>query len=295
MTRKFTSLLLIFILFCTNSIISMPKIRAPPPPPLLDQFIGELLSNRTLSLNLINSNVLITINSTNYPDKIGLNFDANYIIFNPENNTNIKLGLPFSLGFDVIKSNFQVRLNKTQIDFNLCNFTTETINETKINLDFLSRFYISNPITLIQSNLTILENETYTIGYKFSGVMINPSDSGETLCIFYYLNTSKEWNGNTTGKVEFRIFGKLPSFAATWNFYCPEVQISDIIEGKSALWEWSNRKMNMLAVGIFYDEISYSDFNIWYLIGMITLNVAFIIIIVGIIILVLDKRKSRKN
>ena len=292
MIRKSKSYLLLLILFLTNSIISIPKVSAPPPPPpLLDQFIGELLSNRTLSLNLINSNVLITINSTNYPEKIGLNFDADYTIFNPENNTNIKLGLPFSLGFDVIKSNFQVRLNKTQIDFNLCNFTTETVNETKFDLDFISRFYIPNPITLIQSNFTILENATYSIGYKFSGVMNNPINSiRDTLSLFYYLNTSKVWNGNTTGRVEFRIYGTIPTFAMTYHSYYPEVQIIEIIGGKSASWEWNNRKMKMLAVGICYDERSYSPFDMWFYI-----NIAFYVLIGVTIIIIISKRKSKRN
>lgn len=294
--NKLISSLFIFILFLTNFIIPIPKIRAPPPPPFPNQFIGEILSNQTLTLNLLNSNVVITINSTHYPDKIGINFNANYTIFNPENNTNIKLVLPFSLGIEVIKSNFKVRLNKTQIDFDLYNFTEGTVNETEIYLDFISMFYIHNPITLIQSNLTILENETYTIGYKFSGLMKSPISSGGTLYIVYYLNTSKTWNGNTTGKVEFRVYGKIPGFATMGSgSYDRKVQIFDIIGGKSAIWEWNNRKMNMLAIGIVYDERSYSLFGIWDIIGIITVNVVFYIIIITVIIIIVRKRKRKRN
>ena len=61
------------------------------------------------------------------------------------------------MGIEVIKSNFRVKLNKTQIDFDLYNFNEGNINATEIDLDFISMFLVHNPITLIQFNLTILE------------------------------------------------------------------------------------------------------------------------------------------
>lgn len=292
--NKLFSSIFIVLLFLTNFIISIPKITAPPPPSLPDQFIGEILPNRTLSLNLLNSNVVITINSIDYPDKIGINFDANYTFFNPENNSNIRLILPFSLGIEVIKSNFNVKLNKTQIDFDLYNFTVGTVNITEIDLDFISMFLIHNPITLIQCNLTILENETYTIRYKFSGLINNPLNSWDGLFMVYYLNTSKTWYGNTTGRVEFRVYGKLPVFS-TMGYYDGEVQVFDISGGKSAIWDWNNIKMNMLAIGIRYDERFYSLLGVWDILFIITGNVAFWIIFIISIIIIWRKRRIRKK
>ena len=183
--NRFISTIFIIIFLLPNFIISIPKIIALPPPPIPDQFIGELLPNRTLSLNLLNSEVLMEINSNNYPDKIGINFNANYTFFNPESNSNISIALPLSLGIDVIKSNFNVKLNNTQISFELYNFTVETINNTELDLEFVSWFSIHNPITLIQCNLTNLESEIYTIRYKFIGSINNPFNSRNILYIIY--------------------------------------------------------------------------------------------------------------
>ncbi len=293
--NKLISSIFIFTFFSANFIISIPKITAPPPPSLPDQFIGEILSNRTLSLNLLNSNVVIKINSTHYPFKIGINFDANYTFINRENNTNIKLAFPFSLGIEVIKSNFRVKLNKTQIDFDLYNFTVGTVNFTEIDLDFISRFLIHNPITIIQCNLTILENKSYTIGYKFSGVINKPFKSSDEVFIVYYLNTSKTWSGNTTGRVEFRVYGKLPVFSTMSVYYHPEIQVLGISGGKTCIWEWNNRKMNMLAIGIRYDESSYSLLGIWEIVGIIAINVVGYAIIISIIIIIIVRRISRKR
>ncbi|MFX0025201.1 MAG: hypothetical protein ACFE8M_02210 [Candidatus Hermodarchaeota archaeon] len=292
--NKKISLIFTFILLLANFIISIPKITAPPPPLFSDQFIGEIIPNRTLSLNLINSNVLVIINSTNYPDKISINFDANYTFFNPENNSNIRLILPFSLGIEVIKSNFSVKLNKTEIDFNLYNFTEGTVNTTEIDLDFIPIFHITNPITLIQANLTTLEIESYTIRYEFSGLINDPLNSWSGISIFYYLNTSKTWNGNTTGSVEFRVLGKLPIFSTIGNYY-GEAQISDIYGGKSAIWDWNNRKIYMLTIGIKYDESYYPPFRFWdnYMITInIVLSALMISSIIGIIVV---RRKARRR
>jgi hypothetical protein len=291
--QKLKASILIFIFFFSNFLIYVPKITAPLPAPRPDQFIGEILPNRTLSLNLLNSNVVIMFNSTNYPDKIGINFNANYTFFNPGNNSNLRLILPFSLGIEVIESNFNLKLNKTQMDFDLYNFTENSENFSEIDLDFISRFLIHNAITIIECNLTILENESYTIGYNFSGVMNHPFDSRVLLYMVYYLNTSKSWSGNTNGKVEFKVYGKLPIFSRMGN-YGGETQVLDISGGKSAVWEWNKLQMNILAIGIVYDESTYSLFGIWD-IGNIVMNIAFYVIIISIIIIILVRRKSRKS
>ncbi|MFX0009707.1 MAG: hypothetical protein ACFE9R_05280, partial [Candidatus Hermodarchaeota archaeon] len=119
-------------------------------------------------------------------------------------------------------------------------------------------FPIYNPIKVIQCNITTLENTSYTIEYKFHGLMINPLSDRDVLFLTYYLNTSKTWKGNTTGRVEFRVYGKIPVFSTMGNSLVDTYpQVFDIIGGKSCIWEWTNSKMNMLAIGICYDESYY--------------------------------------
>jgi hypothetical protein len=273
------SLIIILFLFI-SFIIGIPKISAPPPPSLPDQVIGEILPNKTLSLNLLKSNVLITINSSSYPNIIGFEFNANYTIFNPGIDTNLKLALPFSLGIEVDESNFEVKVNETKIEFDLSNFTGSSMNDTEIDLDF---FPIYNPIKLIQCNISTLENTSYIIGYKFHGLIINPLIDQDVLFLTYYLNSSKTWKGNTTGKAEFRVYGKIPVFS-TMGYSSGDThpQIFDIIGGKSCIWEWTNIKMNMLAIGICYDEryYPYPILGSWD----IVISIMIIIIVVAIIL-----------
>ena len=293
---KLISSIFIIIFFLQNLIISVPKITALPPPPIPNEFISEILPNRTFSLNLLSTEVLIEVNSTNYPNLIDINFNANYTFFNPESNFNVSIDLPFSLGIEVIKSNFNVKLNNTQIDFELYNFTLETINDTEIDLNFISWFSLHNPITLIQCNLTNLETETYTIRYKFNGSINNPFKSKSLLYIVYYLNTSNSWIGNTTGRVEFKVYGELPHFSTQYQAsdYDPKVHIFNINGGKSAIWEWINLKLTTFIIGFFYDESSYSLFGIWEIIGIIVLNVVGYGIIIIIIITIVRKKFKKR-
>ena len=275
----------------SSFIIIAPKIVAPPSLP--DQFIGEILANQTSTLKLLKSNVVITINSTNYPDIIGIEFNANYTIYNPENGSNLNLILPFSLGIQVDETNFNVKLNETQIEFDLYNFTDKSINDTENELDFISIFLIHNPIILIRSSLTTLENESYTIGYKFYGVLNKPLVSRDVLTLAYYLNTSKIWLGNTTGRVEFRVYGKNPTFFTMGNsFGNLNPQIFNNLEGKSCIWDWTNIKIDTSAIGIVYDETRYPDDLLW---ESTIINIIFYTIIVSIIIFFIIRRKSRNE
>ena len=278
------SILTIIFLF-TSFIIGTPKISASSPPPLPDQVIGEILPNKTLSLNLLRSNVLISINSSSYPNIIGFEFDANYTIFNPGIDSNLKLILPFSLGIEADESNFEVKLNKTNIEFDLCNFTGSSINDTEIDLDYLSRFPIYNPIKLLQCNITALEDTSYNIEYKFHGLMNHPLNDQNMLFLAYCLNSSKNWNGNTTGRVEFRVYGKIPVFS-TMGISLREV--FDIIGGKSCIWEWTNIKMTNLAIGIYYDERYYPSpiIGSWETV----ISIIIIIIVFTIILSIIRKR-----
>ena len=283
---SFSIILFLFVSF----IIGTPKINALLPPPLPDQVIGEMLPNKTLSLNLLKSNVLISINSSRYPNIIEFEFDANYTIFNPGIDSNLKLILPFSLGIEVDESNFELKLNETNIGFDLYNFTGSSINDTEIDLDFISRFPIYNPIKLLQCNITTLENTSYTVEYKFHDLMSNPLNDQNMLFLAYCLNSSKTWNGNTTGIVEFRVYGKIPVFS-TMGVSLRDInpQVFNIIGGKSCIWEWTNIKMTDLAIGIYYDERYYPSpiIGSWE-----TVISIIIIIIVSTIILSIIRKRS---
>ena len=282
----------IFSIIIVSFLILSFSIGTPPVAgsiaPLPDQFIAEIFPNSTLPLQLTQTNTIISFNATDFPNKIGINFDANYTIYNSENTTTISVILPFSLAIDINDFMFDIYANNTQITYDIFNVSPWNENITEIDINF----YIieAYPITLIKSYITLLKNSNSVIRYRFNGSMNNPLDSRDLLYIIYTLGTSQEWIGNTTGRIELRIYGKQPilsmrNFAFQYDYV-------DISGGKSFSCEWDNIKIPFMDVGVkYYRETSpFEEFmKIWGFNLLIYIGIALIIIVVVI------KRKKRKK
>jgi len=277
---------LIALFLLTNGIVLSINITAPPPS-LPDQFIADIFPSTNTTVRLINSNTTITIDATDFYNKIGINFDGNYTLFNPENTTNLTLILPLSLCMDVQNSTFEASVNDTQIPFEVLSNTEENLTSTGVNLDFLSRFVVHCPITLITSNLTLLENNTYVINYQFNGSIPKPLGFRNLFYMVYYLETARVWKGNLTQRVEFKVFGKLPIYSGGIDV---DRLISDISGGQSALYEWNKGKVESIYVGIRYYGATSED--VFGIVTMIVLNcLAYVAIISGVVIWL--KRRKR--
>ncbi len=279
---------LIALFLLTNGIVLPLNITAPPAP-LPDQFIADIFPSTNTTVRLININTMITIDSTDFYNKIGIDFDGNYTLFNPENTTNLTLILPFSLCIDIYNSTFEASVNDTQILFEVLSNTEENLINTGINLDFLKFFVVHCPITLITSNLTLLENNTYIINYQFSGSIPKPLGFRNLFYMAYYLETARVWKGNLTQRVEFNLFGKLPIYGTigeldgVW-------QISDTQGGQSVLIEWNKGKVDTIYVGIRYYGSTSED--IFGIVTMVVLNgLVYVAIISGVVIWL--KRRKR--
>ncbi|MBA7514879.1 hypothetical protein ES705_06915 [subsurface metagenome] len=279
---------LIALFLLTNGIVLPLNITATPPG-LPDQFIADIFSSTNTTVCLININTMITIDATDFLNKIGINFDGNYTLFNPENTTNLTLILPFSLCIDIHNSTFEASVNDTQILFEVLSNIEENLINTGINLDFLKFFVVHCPITLITSNLTLLENNTYIINYQFSGSIPKPLGFRNLFYMAYYLETARAWKGNLTQRAEFKVFGKLPIYSIMGE-YDGFGQISDIPGGQSALYEWNKEKVDTIYVGIRYHGPSSED--VFGIVIMVVLNgLAYIAIISGVVIWL--KRRKR--
>ena len=282
----------IFSIIIVSFLILSFSFKTPPVAgsiaPLPDQFIAEIFPNSTLPLQLTQTNTIISFNATDFPNKIGINFDANYTIYNSENTTTISVILPFSLAIDINDFMFDIYANNTQITYDIFNVSPWNENITEIDINF----YIieAYPITLIKSYITLLKNSNSVIRYRFNGSMNNPLDSRDLLYIIYTLGTSQEWIGNTTGRIELRTYGKQPilsmrNFAFQYDYV-------DISGGKSFSCEWDNIKIPFMDVGVkYYRETSpFEEFmKIWGFNLLIYIGIALIIIVVVI------KRKKRKK
>ena len=279
---------LITLFFLTNSIVLPLNITAPPPP-TPDQFIADIFPSTNTTVRLININTIITIDATDFSNKIGINFDGNYTLFNPENTTNLTLILPFSLCIDIQNSTFEASVNATQIPFDVLSNTEENLNSTGVNLDFLKDFVVHCPITLITSNLTLLENNTYIINYQFSGSIPKPLGFRNLFYMAYYLETARVWKGNLTQRVEFKLFGKRP-ICGTVGGYDGDWKILDIQGGQSVLLEWNKGKVDTLYVGISYYGSTSDD--VFGIVVIVVLNgLVYIAIISGVVIWL--KRRKR--
>jgi hypothetical protein len=277
---------LIALFLLTNGIVLPLNITAPPPS-LPDQFIADIFPSTNTTVRLININTMITMNATDFSNKMEINFNGNYTLFNPEYTTNLTLILPFSLCMDVQNSTFDVSVNDTQIPFEVLSNTEENLTSTGINLDFLSRFVVHCPITSITSNLTLLENNSYIINYQCSGSIPKPLGFRNLFYMAYYLETARVWKGNLTQRVEFKVFGKLPIYSGGIDV---DLQISDIQGGQSALFEWNKGKVESIYVGIIYYGPTSED--VFGIVIMVVLNgLAYIAIISGVVIWL--KRRKR--
>ncbi len=289
MRKRQRILSVLIALFLLTNGIFLPLNVIAPPPGLPEQFIADIFSSTNTTVRLININTMITMDATDFYNKIGINFDGNYTLFNPENTTNLTLILPFSLCMDFQNSTFEVSVNDTQIPFEVLSNTEENLTSTGINLDFLSRFVVHCPITLITSNLTLLENNTYIINYQFSGSIPKPLDLQNLFYMAYYLETARVWKGNLTQRVEFKLFGKIPIYGIAGE-YDGDWQILDIQGGQSVLLEWNKGKVDTIYVGIRYYGSTSED--IFEIVTMVVLNgLAYIAIISGVVIWL--KRRKR--
>ncbi|MFX0134647.1 MAG: hypothetical protein ACFFDN_13490 [Candidatus Hodarchaeota archaeon] len=276
-----------------NFFAISPQVVAPPPS-LPDHLIAEFFPNSTLPLQLIHSNTIIIINATDFPNKIGIDFNANYTIYNLGNTTKITFILPLSLARNVSNFMFDVYINNSQIPYDLFNVSPWNENISVINVSFyIIELY---PITLIRSNTTLLKNSTTVIGYHFSGSIDNPLDSRDLIYLVYNLGTSQEWIGNTTGKLEFRVYGKKPIFSRMgfsdgWQFTrnCTLIDINGV---ESYICEWDNIEIPHGSIGLEYYKESSPFEEIWLL---IILNLALYVLIGSIIAIVVLARKKRKK
>ena len=130
-----------------------------------------------------------------------------------------------------------------------------------------------------------------------SGTLINPLDSEDLFYITYYLGTWQDWKGNTTGRFEYRVYGKEPVFATSGHLPPNTLPLYvDINGGKSFSYEWSNIRTPYMNVGVqYYRELTPFEnflFSIgWNYFYIPLMYITILIIIIGLVII----RKTRKK
>ena len=288
--EKRTSILISFfsLMLIINGNIYLSETYANPLPIPLEYYMGGIFTNSTLPFNLTIADVVFDIDSTDFAHNIGISFEGNYTIFNPSNITEIMVIAPFSVSESVIASNCTVEVNNSQIMFDIGDPYEFGIEDWVSNY---SMFYLW---TYIVCNITIPENGSQTIKYKFNGLMPNSIYENDDVSIFYDLDTSKAWNGNITERVEFRVHGKLPDGYSEWTegYYEERCIITDVEDGRNYTWEWNNEQINTKRVGITYKKNVLTQELIVIIIVSVGISVPIIIVL---IVFVVRRRKRSQR
>ena len=288
---QFTSMTLITLFILTTNIGFSPKITASIPP-IPDQFIADLFPKiNNTKVHLLNISAVITINASDLINIIGITFNGTYTLFNPESSANLSINLPFSLCLEVENTNFGVSVNNTQVPFEIVNFTEENFTNTGVDIKIMPAIDIHCPITLIISNLTLLENSSYVVNYQFEVSILKPLSYRNLFYMDYSSDTAKLWKGNATERVEYNAFGGDPIFS-TLGSHGGLRQFLDIPGGKRFISEWDNAQNKTIQIGIIFygstNEIMPGT------IETIILNIIAYVAITIVIVLWIKRRKKKR-
>jgi len=286
---QLSSAILIALFVLASSIGFCPKITAPPAP-APDQFIADIFPKiNNTNIHLLNACAIITINATDIINEIGIIFNGTYTLFNPENPTNLTISLPFSLCFDVEDATFEVSVNDTQVPFEIVSTTEENLTNMGVNIDIIPAFVVHCPITLITSNLTLLENKTYIVKFQFEGSIYNPLSFRNLFYMVHSSDTAKLWKGNATETVEYKAFGGNPIFSIT-GYQEGLRQVIDITGGKRFICEWNNTQSNIIQIGISF----YGSTPEFIPVELIISNILGYVVIISVIVLCIKIRKKKR-
>ncbi|MBY9019379.1 MAG: hypothetical protein KGD66_11170 [Candidatus Lokiarchaeota archaeon] len=282
---KIFNILLIFILLVINlDVKSLESFANPlPGPEILD--MGGIVYDNNNSLNLVNADVVFTIDSTDFQNNISVLFEGNYTIHNPTNTTaNVTIYAPFSFQMSIMESDWQVEVNGTPTEFSFVWAYSLNSNLSSYFEDFTT--YIAFYIVI---NTTISKEQFQDISYRFYRNMENPLYYTDYYSIRYILATARAWKNNITEKVEFKVQGKIPT---SYSEYTEKAcNISTIPNGISYSWNWDNESINDDYVGINYlGGLLKPEELLFYIILLGSIGIGGVTLIVFLIV-----RKKRKE
>lgn len=109
--------------------------------------------------------------------------------------------------------------------------------------------------------------------------------------IAYYIDTAKKWKGNTTGRIEYRAYGKEPVFGRTYGHFEGHYKLSEINGRKSIILIWNDIKIERVEFGIIYN----GDLPTLSEIGKIVADGAFFMMVYVLIIVIIKRVLARRK
>lgn len=238
--------------------------------------LGGIVPKNDTPCSITNANVIVDINATNLINNNNINFSfrGNYTIFNPNEAINITIAAPFSRMDIEPYSLCNIKLNGSIIPYDIIDFRM-------IHSDLWISYFddLMYDLMLLICNITIPDNASIFLEYAFDANFNTDLDNLNELWIYYYVGTSRAWEGNITESVEFKVHGNPPD-----EFYNHRCTVSELLDGNSYLWEWEDETIDENSVYIvYYGNYSYNSYmgigGIFSFIGIICL-IAIIYVII---------------
>ncbi len=152
--------------------------------------------------------------------------------------------------------------------------------------------YFLTPRYWILSNISIPKNKTLEIYYEFNHPEPIYSRDLVSFDIIYDVGTARLWNGTITEKVEIKTHGHNPK-----SIYHEDLcQISNILDGRSHIWEWFDERVDIDFVGVYYYYwIQYEYEQIYFFIKILLILTVSILGTVIILVKIFYSRKNKKR
>lgn len=279
------------IVLCISVLVlsTLPRCISNSRADIVDAYIsgtGSFLPTEDCALIMTNASVIFNIeHATN---RVNVDFEGNYTIYNPDETINITLVAPFSTEINDLESTCIIKVGGNETSFN---FLEVDLNDPSWDQYLQSSHLGPYQRKFVFINITVAENSSIDLEYSFNAYTAH-SDSVDALEIFYDVGTSRVWNGSITERVEFIVHGKLPVAYSDYRegFFEYNCTVTNIEDGKSYAWEWLDEIITANSVYIRYS-------NPWrYTLGRI---LPFIIIpsVFGVIIVtvVIIRRRNKKR
>ena len=219
---------------------------------VMEEAVGGLLPENCTDLQMLNAVVIMEINERFKEEgDFKIDFDGTYIIYNPNNTLEVRIGAPFLSYYSRITDTLTIKADGIEIEHEII-----FQDEYEIEENWGSYFGLSltqdRYFALCTLNFTGFSNTT--IHYSFqSDIHKNRISDGiktyDALMIIYDLGTARAWNGNITERIEFRVHGEQPKYV----FNSTRTLITDFESGTSYIWKWNNELIENYWVFIGYE------------------------------------------
>jgi hypothetical protein len=289
MRKKSREFLVFLVIIISNLITSQTNIINANPIAIPEyRYSGGLLPPENVSLSLVSANVVIDADTSNLRYLGKITFKGNYTISNSGNDLNITIAAPFNINPE---KNLTVLVNNTLIPSDILNSDELQLELWLEYVENISTYFLT-PRYWILSNISIPENQTIEIYYEFNHPEPIYSRDLVSFDIIYDVGTARLWNGTITEKVEIRTHGHNPKSIYHEDF----CQTSNILDGRSHIWEWFDERVDIDFVGVYYYYwIQYEYEQIYSFIKILLILTVTILGTVIILVKIFFSRKNKKR